>query len=153
MHTSRETPEQTRSRLLKVIACAEFLTLEGTYAFEELPASELLRRVRADALALVRDEEMWSQLVPCRDVSKELCRIFGFHFVEGLDNSGLVGWLATQLKEKLGTGVLVICGQNSNRGGIFDYWGCPAQLGAQAQGVVESLMSQGKAADFCPGKR
>ena len=145
MHISQETPEQTRSRLLKVIARAEFAVLDGTYAFEEFPLTELRRRVRPDALALVRDEGTWSQLAPCQDISKELFCIFGFHFVEGLDNSGFVGWLATQLKEKLGTGVLVICGHSSNRGGIFDYWGCPAHLGAEAQGVVQSLMSQGKA--------
>ena len=53
---------------------------------------------------------------------------FSFHFRSGLDNSGFVGWLATRLKARLGTGVFVVCGQNSARGGIFDYWGFPTDL-------------------------
>ena len=144
MHISRETTEQTRSRLLRVIARAEFTALEGTYAFEEFPLSELPRRIRADARALVRDDETWSQLVPCQDTSTELFCVFGFRFTAGTDNSGFVGWLATRLKEELGTGVFVVCGQNSGRGGIFDYWGCPARLGPEVRGFIEDLMRQGK---------
>ena len=145
MHTSQETPEQTRNRLWRVISQAEFMIFEGAYAFEEFPLPELARHIRNDALAFVRDDEVWSQLVPSRDTSKELFNIFRFHFVQGLDNSGFVGWLATHLKENLGTGVFVICGQNNNRGGIFDYWGCPAQLGNEVQQVIENLVAQGKA--------
>ena len=44
-----------------------------------------------------------------------------FHFPAGVDNSGFVGWLASHLKVVLGTGVLVVCGFNSQRGGVFDY--------------------------------
>lgn len=145
MYISRETPEQTENRLLKVIANAEFTVLEGAYAFDEFSTADLPYRIKADALALVRDDEMWSQLVPSQDTSKELFFIFNFHFLEGLDNSGFVGWLATYLKENLGTGVFVICGQNSNRGGIFDYWGCPFQLGDEARLAVENLIIKGSA--------
>jgi hypothetical protein len=67
-----------------------------------------------------------------------LC-VFGFHFVAGLDNSGFVGWLASHLKARLGTGVLVICGQNSNRGGIFDDWGVPWAAGEAAVAEIETL--------------
>lgn len=145
MYISRETEEQTENRLLDVIANAEFTVFEGAFVFEEFTAADLPRRIRADALALVRDGEMWSQLVPSQDISKELFFIFTFHFAENLDNSGFVGWLATYLKKKLGTGVFVICGQNSNRGGIFDYWGCPSELGEQVKLAVENLISQGRA--------
>lgn len=145
MYISRETPEQTENRLLKVIANAEFTVLEGAYAFDEFLTADLPNRIKADALALVRDDEMWSQLVLSQDTSKELFFIFNFHFLEGLDNSGFVGWLATYLKENLGTGVFVICGQNSNRGGIFDYWGCPFQLGDEARLAVENLIIKGSA--------
>ena len=54
--------------------------------------------------------------------------IFSFHFDGCTDNSGFVGWLASHLKTKLGTGLFVTCGQNTKRGGIFDYWGCPSEL-------------------------
>ena len=142
MYISQETSEQTKTRLLKVLAKAEFTILEGTYAFEEFPLSELRRNIRVDALALVRDDEMWSQLIPSQETSKEAIFLFCFHFIDGFDNSGFVGWLATYLKEKLGTGLFVICGQNSNRGGIFDYWGCPAQLGSEVKRAIEDLRSK-----------
>ncbi len=68
--------------------------------------------------------------------------MFCFHFPDGLDNSGFVGWLATHLKETLGTSVFVICGQNSDRGGIFDYWACPLNLGDEVAGmIVEKLVT------------
>lgn len=54
--------------------------------------------------------------------------LFSFHFRDGLDNSGFVGWLASTLKRELGTGVFVVCGQNSRRGGIFDYWAVPVAM-------------------------
>ena len=145
MYISQETPEQTKDRLLKVIKAAEISFLEGTFAFEEFAAGDLTRRIRADALALVRDGEAWSQLVRSEDASTELFSVFSFHFSENLDNSGFVGWLATYLKEKLGTGVFVICGQNSNRGGIFDYWGCPFELSGEAKLLIEDLMIRDKA--------
>jgi hypothetical protein len=55
--------------------------------------------------------------------------IFSFHFPDRSDNSGFVGWLATHLKQRFGTGVFVICGHNASRGGVYDYWGCPIALG------------------------
>ncbi|MGI5346709.1 DUF6196 family protein [Streptomyces sp. CA-250714] len=45
-----------------------------------------------------------------------------FHFPAAADNSGFVGWLASELKDQLGTGVAVLCGYNSAQGGIYDYW-------------------------------
>ncbi len=139
MYISQETSEQTRARLLKVIARAEVVFFDGTFTFEEFPAREFPRRAMSQALALVRDDEAWSQLVPSKDPAKELFSVFGFHFANGLDNSGFVGWLATHLKETLGTGVFVVCGHNSRRGGVFDYWGCPAQLGEDVRQRIYNL--------------
>ncbi|MCG8490113.1 MAG: DUF6196 family protein, partial [Sneathiellales bacterium] len=89
----------------------------------------------------VRDDEVWSQLVPSADSEAELFAIWRFHFREGDDNSGFVGWLANHLKEKFGTGVFVICGQNSNRAGIFDYWGCPISLRTEIIDEVKRLVT------------
>jgi len=69
--------------------------------------------------------------------------IFGFHFTPGLDNSGFVGWLAAHLKARLGTGVLVVCGQNSQRGGIFDYWGAPLSVSAKVIAEIRRLRACG----------
>jgi len=142
VYISQETPEQARARLQKVIALAEVVFFDGTFAFEELPARDFPRRAKSQALALVRDDEAWSQLVPSQDPAKELFSVVGFHFANGVDNSGFVGWLATHLKETLGTGVFVVCGHNSRRGGIFDYWGCPARLGKDVRERINNLRAQ-----------
>jgi hypothetical protein len=91
----------------------------------------------------VRDDLSWSRLVPLTAQQDHVERfgVFSFHFPAGLDNSGFVGWLATHLKIELGTGVFVICGSNRTRGGIYDYWGCPAGLLDQAIAVIEGLRS------------
>lgn len=95
----------------------------------------------ADTLAVVRDADSWCQLVPATGHGGDAERfgIFSFHFPDGADNSGFVGWLATHLKARLGTGVFVVCGSNRGRGGIYDYWGCPADLTAEAIRVVAEL--------------
>lgn len=147
MYISRETPQQIHKRLLKVIASAEFKVYEEPYVFEEFPIDRFAEKVNTKALALVRDDSVWSQLVPSADPSIELFTIFRFHFKEGLDNSGFVGWLASYLKDKLGTGVFVTCGQNTDAGGIFDYWGCPLELGEEVIREVEHLITQGNNSD------
>ena len=141
---SQETSNQTEKRLLKVIAQSEFKIFAGTYAFEEFPLDEFSNQARQDALALVRDNEVWSQLVPCVDSNQELFKIFSFHFENCADNSGFVGWLASHLKTELGKGVFVTCGQNSKRGGIYDYWGCPLEISEDVVSEVRKLIVRGK---------
>jgi len=43
-----------------------------SYAFIEFPLSEFPTRAHPDALALVRDDTIWSQLVPRADPTEEL---------------------------------------------------------------------------------
>ena len=133
---SHETLEAADDRLRKVIAKADLKIYAGFFAFEEFPMETFKSNVREDALALVRDNKVWSQLVPSSDKSLELFSVFSFHFDDCADNSGFVGWLASYLKMKLGTGVFVTCGQNTKRGGIFDYWGCPPEI---KESVLEEL--------------
>lgn len=144
MYISKETTEQTEKRLLKVLSRAELTVFDGPYIFEEFPINALNSKINNAALALVRDEEIWSQLVPCQDTARELFTIISFHFPSGLDNSGFVGWLATHMKQKLGTGVFVTCGQNSSKGGIFDNWGCPYEIGEAFIEEIGSLIQKGK---------
>jgi Family of unknown function (DUF6196) len=144
MYVSQESAEQTQQRLLRVIALAEFKIYERLYIFEEFPLSDFQAKANPEALAFVRDEQVWSQLICADDSGGELFKIFSFHFAENLDNSGFVGWLASHLKQRIGTGVFVVCGQNSDRGGIFDYWGCPAEVAETVLREVESLIKQGK---------
>ncbi len=144
VQVSHETPEQTETRLKKVISETDFKVYPGAYAFEEFPLREFNERANSDALCLVRDDEVWSQLLPSRDEEKELFAVFSFHFDGCKDNSGFIGWLANHMKAKLGTGLFVTCGQNSGRDGIFDYWGCPLDLGEQAIKEVNALRDEGR---------
>ncbi len=141
MYISFETEDEKERRLREVIKKSDFKIYEGTYYFEEFALKDFSKKANENALALVRDDEVWSQLVPSNDDKEELFVIFSFHFDEHLDNSGFVGWMANYLKEKLGTGVFVTCGQNKNHGGIFDYWGCPSKLGDAVLTEIEQLMA------------
>lgn len=140
VNISLETVDATARRLLRVITQAHVRFLPGTYAFLEFPLPSFPAAVRPDALALVRDDQVWSQLVPCADVEQELFGVFRFHFPQGADNSGFVGWLAMHLKQKFGTGVFVTCGQNRDEGGIFDYWGVPASLASEVFAEIQTLV-------------
>ncbi|MFV3337225.1 MULTISPECIES: DUF6196 family protein [unclassified Pseudomonas] len=140
VNISHETVQDTERRLLHVITQAHLRLFPGTYAFLEFPLSSFPDAARPDALALVRDDQVWSQLVPCADVEQELFGVCRFHFPQGSDNSGFVGWLAMRLKQKFGTGVFVTCGQNRDEGGIFDYWGVPASLASDIFAEIQALV-------------
>ncbi|MGO1070474.1 DUF6196 family protein [Lysobacter sp. CA199] len=139
MHISHETPDQTDARLRGVIAAADLVWHPGAYAFYEFPKRALPSDALDGALAAVADEEVWSLLKPVSGPAPETFALFSFHFQGGVDNSGFVGWLASELKRGLGTGVFVVCGQNSRRGGIFDYWGVPESMRDQAMAAVARL--------------
>ena len=140
VNISNEKAAATERRLLHVITQARVRFFPGTYAFLEFPLSSFPGAAHPDALALVRDDKVWSQLVPCEDVGQELFGVFRFHFSEGADNSGFVGWLAMRLKQRFGTGVFVTCGQNREEGGIFDYWGVPASLASDVFADIQALV-------------
>jgi hypothetical protein len=140
VNISSESPAETERRLLNVIKECRLKIFHDKWTFLEMPLEHFPEGIRKDALALVRDEEVWSQLVPSNNNENELFSLFSFHFPAELDNSGFVGWLASLLKKRFGTGVFVICGQNSNDGGIFDYWGCPAKLGEAVISEIHKLM-------------
>ena len=108
MYISQETPTQTQARLRKVIAEAELLVYDQPYVFEEVSVERFPSQHIADALAFVRDSDVWSALVPQRQQQEEEAfSVFSFHFAPNLDNSGFVGWLASHLKASVGTGVFV----------------------------------------------
>lgn len=141
MYVSQETADQTEKRLRAVIAASNLVWYDGAYAFEEYAVGEFPVHEIASALAFVRDEDVWSVLKPARANAAEPFGLFSFHFPDGADNSGFVGWLASTMKQELGIGVFVVCGQNMQRGGIFDYWGVPIALREKAARVLEKLRS------------
>jgi hypothetical protein len=136
---SHETVDETRTRLRRVLGLAEMVVLPGTWSFVESPRDRP-PVLDEHLLAVVRDEQTWSALRPSAEQDGgERFGVFSFHFPDGVDNSGFVGWLAGALKEELGTGVLVVCGSNRDRGGVYDYWGCPHELLQQAVATVQRL--------------
>jgi len=136
MDISKETRKQIQLRLLKVLSHAKIKIYGEEYAFEEFVQKDFPLKAKSEALAIIRDGKVWSQLVPSKDLTKERYKIFRFYFKEALDNSGFIGWLASHLKHKVGTGVFVICGHNNGHGGIYDYWGCPVEL---AESVIKEI--------------
>ena len=140
MYVSQETPAQTEARLRQVLRQASLRYFDGPYYFRETAVADFTPDPAA--LAMVRDEDVWSYLVPAPTSATENFRIFSFHFPTGLDNSGFVGWLASRIKAALGSGVFVVCGQNSSRGGIFDYWGCPIAVADDVLAFVEELRKE-----------
>lgn len=137
---SRETREETDQRLRMVLGRAERVVLPGAWSYTESPLAEP-PTLEGLPLAVVRDEESWSVLAEHVEGKsrQEVFGVFSFHFPEGVDNSGFVGWLATALKERLGTGVFVVCGSNSDRGGVYDYWGCPHEMLGDVLRVLDEL--------------
>ena len=141
MYISKETSKATESRLLEVLKTASLKILERPYYFKETAVTDFY--FDPDAIAMVRDEEVWSYLIPVENDASENFKVFSFHFKEGLDNSGFVGWLASKIKEKCGSGVFVVCGQNKNKGGIFDYWGCPVEMAEEILDFIKELKRDG----------
>ena len=92
---------------------------------------------------MVRDDDGWSVLQPVSPPDIDPLRVFMFHFPKGADNSGFIGSLAAHLKIVLGTGVLVVCGFHSRRGGVFDYWSVPERVGGEAVAEVHRLRASG----------
>lgn len=133
---SKETTLQTDLRLREIIRKAILQVYEGAYAFDEFPLALFNPKADSSALALVRDDQVWSQLRPAGPSDRERFAVWRFQFPPGVDNSGFVGWLASALKAKFGTGVFVTCGSNSSDGGIFDYWGVPIEL---ADPVIQEI--------------
>jgi hypothetical protein len=141
VNISHEGPQEIEARLRGVIQETRLAVYNDPYAFEEFPIAAFKERADVSALALVRDDQVWSQLVKAHAKSPEPFAVWRFHFPDGADNSGFVGWLASHLKTRFGTGVFVVCGQNSGDGGIFDYWGCPWELREAILGEIGSLVA------------
>lgn len=77
-------------------------------------------------------------------------RVFSFHFDPALDATGFVGWLHAHLARATGVGHIVVCGRSARaaadhvRGGIFDYWGCPAADADRVLVEIEALRERGR---------
>ncbi|MGL5911456.1 MAG: DUF6196 family protein, partial [Phycicoccus sp.] len=78
MSISTETPDAVDARLRRVVESARLAMYDEVFAFEEFPLAELAARVRPDAVALVRDDPVWSQLAPATTTSGERFCVWRF---------------------------------------------------------------------------
>ena len=137
MNIQMESNEQKEKKLARVIRNATLKVYNNPYCFHEFGKD--LTVIPPKTLAIVMDDDGHSALVPATENETETYLIFRFHFDALLDNSGFVGWLASNIKNKLGAGVFVLCGKNSRKGGIYDYWGCDWEIGTAVIEVVNEL--------------
>src|SRR5215510_967991 len=101
------------------------------------------------SIARVRDGGKLSALGPCpaTEVTAERFEVFRVVLPAGEDDSGYVGWLASRIKARTGSGLFVICGYDRERGGVFDYYGIPAE----AADDVRQLLAATPRADSLDG--
>jgi hypothetical protein len=131
---SHEPPVAIERRLIDVLRQSSLAHLDGMWSF-----------VRCDvlipdgAVAALRDVDGWCALLPADDPALERFCLTSVVFPAGVDNSGFVGWLAATIKQELGSGVFVTCGDNPQRGGIFDYWGYPAEIADEVRDLLDRL--------------
>jgi hypothetical protein len=138
---SHELPVEAEARLRSVLRATDLQHLPGVWSFKRVSNPN-----PGDALALVKDVEGWCALRPASGDSGDETERFALTlstFPAGVDNSGYVGWLATTIKERLGSGVFVVCGDNPGRGGIFDYLGYPVEAADAVRKLLEELRRPG----------
>jgi hypothetical protein len=133
---SHERAVESERRLLGVLRAAEVVHLEGTWGFRRD-----VDRAPPEAVATVRDDEGWCALVPAASGPGERFGLTLTTFPADIDNSGFVGWFATTIKRRLGSGVFVVCGDNPGRGGIFDYLGYPIRIADEVRELIDDLRS------------
>ncbi|KQW72445.1 hypothetical protein ASD03_32365 [Ensifer sp. Root127] len=136
-----ETYHQMDKRLREVMKLADLEVFTNTFRFVEFEDCDFAEFVRKDALAIVRDETRWSQLVPAEELQGKLFQVLQLHFPEEVDRGGLVGWVGTHLRRSIGTDIIVICGQNSRAGGTFDYIGYPVSVASKVRAEIRNLMT------------
>jgi hypothetical protein len=137
---SREMAAETEARLRQLFRRCAIDWLPGWWTFREgqLPPEHL-------SIARVRDEARLSALGPCPFEMDEAPRFGVFRVVlpDGEDDSGFVGWLASWVKARTGSGLFVVCGQDSRRGGIFDYYGIPEAAVDDVKLLLNSTVPHG----------
>ena len=131
---SRELPVESEARLRQVLRDTDIEHLPGDWCFRRLTGAP-----PPEALATVRDADGWCALVPDGGGAAEPFGLTLSTFPPGIDNSGYIGWVSTTVKERTGSGVFVVCGDNPRRGGVFDYLGYPAEAADAVRAVLDDL--------------
>jgi hypothetical protein len=131
---SEELPVETERRLRDLIRVAQVVHLDGPWRFRRF-----CETAPPGAIATVKDDAGWCALVPATGRGGELFGLTRTTFSPAIDNSGFVGWLATTIKQRTGSGVFLVCGDNPARGGIFDYLGYPLAMADEVRDLIDGL--------------
>lgn len=131
---SQERPVESERRLRAVLRTTQLVHLPEAWCFQRIASDPPV-----GAIATVRDVDGWCALVPATEDSGERFGLTMSTFAPHIDNSGYIGWLATVVKHRLGSGVFVICGDNPRRGGIFDYLGYPLEVADTVRALIDEL--------------
>lgn len=150
--SDEESPEQFHRRLLRVIAQAETTFHESDFFWRPLAQQ---RPPDPEALACVRDVDVWHEFVPAGpgDPRDGRFRVVCFRF--GMETSaiGFVAWLHSHLRDRGKTGAIVICGKDRRESealfqvcqGAMDYWACPVgPAGERFLTVIRDLIAEGQ---------
>src|SRR6266536_4757375 len=98
---SHERAVESERRLQAVLCAAEVEHLVGTWCFRRFSGD-----IPAGALATVRDADGWCALTPASGRgTDERFALTVTTFDSVIENSGFVGWLATTIKRRVGSGV------------------------------------------------
>lgn len=131
---SHELPVESEARLRAVLRATDIEHLPGVWCFRRFTGAP-----PEGAVATARDADGWCALVPAAGEVPEPFGLTLSTFPPGIDNSGYVGWLSTAVKQRTGSGVFVVCGDNPARGGIFDYLGYPLEAAGAVRTLIDDL--------------
>lgn len=131
---SHELPVESEARLRAVLRATDIEHLPGAWCFRRFTGAP-----PGGAVATVRDADGWCALLPAAGEVPEPFGLTLSTFPAGVDNSGYVGWLSTAVKQRTGSGVFVVCGDNPARGGIFDYLGYPLEAAGSVRSLIDEL--------------
>ena len=133
-----ETPSRTEARLRDALRSAEIRLLEPAYAWtlvEDFPS-----QVSDEAVALAKDEDGWSQLVPAPGARvAEGWALIRFRFGDGSNIDGLTDWLAAFLRRRVTPRLMIASGLSQRTGRLYLYWGVPPALREQVMREIDIL--------------
>ena len=120
---------------------AQHPDIESPYAWR--PVADFPSQVSGEAVALARDEDGWSQLVPAPGArSASGWALIRLSFVAGAAIDGLTDWLAAYLRRRVTPRLMIASGLSQRTGGLYLYWGVPLALGEQVMREIDILSSQ-----------
>ena len=136
-----ETPSRTEARLREALRSAEIVLMESPYAWRLV--ANFPSQVSDEAVALARDEDGWSQLVPAPGArSASGWALIRFRFVAGAAIDGFTDWLAAHLRRRVTPRLMIASGLSQRTGGLYLYWGVPLALREQVMREIDILSSQ-----------